>query len=338
MSRILDRKTFLSRSAATALALTASGALSTLGARTSKPPRTKYDEETTAEEVTRGLNLTGKTILITGANSGLGFETARVLAGRGAHVLAAARNMDKARKAAVSIKGKVTPLACELTDFDSIAKCAEAVERMGLPLDALICNAGIMLPDRQLARGLEKQFVVNYLGHFLLAQKLVPRLRASGRGRLVLISSGLYVKAPAMGIDFDDLPAAKTYEQFRNYGQSKLAMILYADEFSRRYPDLKVTANAVYPGVINTGLFRKLEWYKQFVLDLFGWAFLFTKSVPQGAATQTFAAVHPSMEGVSGHFVADCNVIEPKGPHARNKELAGRLWRESMKLTAGYLS
>ena len=193
--------------------------------------RSKFTANSTAEEVTMGLDLSNKTILVTGTNSGLGYETMRVLALRGAHVLAAARTLQKAKKAAASVIGKVTPVVCELTDFDSVVSCAESVKKYskGKPLDALICNAGMMGgSDLQTVRGLEKQFVVNYLGHFLLAQWLLPLLQTAPQGRIVMVSSGLYTKAPKVGIDFDNLSGENSYELFTAYGQSKLAMALIA--------------------------------------------------------------------------------------------------------------
>lgn len=304
-------------------------------AQISEYSRSDFDEDSTAEEVTSGLDLTGKTILVTGANSGLGYETLRVLALRGAHVLAAARNHEKAEKAAKSVAGKITPLVCELTDFSSVVACAKSVQSMGRPLHALICNAGVMETSaRQTVRGLERQFVVNYLGHFLLAQQLLPELEAAPQGRIVLVSSGLYTKAPEAGIEFDDLAGEKSYDSFAAYGQSKLAMALFAAEFSRRFPSSSVTANALYPGVIDTGLFKHQPWYVRLGFKLGGWAFL--KSVEEGAATQCYVATHPSLAKVSGQFFADCNPIVPEGPHMSDRSLARKLWNVSLELTKDY--
>lgn len=116
--------------------------------------------------MTAGLDLNGKTALVTGRNSGIGLETMRVLALRGARVLGTARNVQKGREACESVQGDARPLVLELTDFDSIVACADEVEATGLPLDMLICNAGVLLPTRERVRGLEKHFVVNHLGHF----------------------------------------------------------------------------------------------------------------------------------------------------------------------------
>ena len=298
--------------------------------------RSEFDADSTAEEVTLGLDLTGKTILVTGANSGLGYETARVLALRGAHVLAAARNTEKAANAAQSIAGTVTPVVCELTEFESVVDCARSVGQIGKPLDVLICNAGIMgTSELQTVYGLEKQFVVNYLGHFLLTQRLLPQIEAAPQGRLVLVSSGLYTKAPDTGIEFDNLSGKKSYDLFAAYGQSKLAMALFATEFARRFPESRVTANALYPGVISTNLFRQQPWYVKLGFKVGGWAFM--KSVEEGAATQCYVATHPSLANVSGRFFADCKPIVPEGPHLSDRELAGRLWDVSVGLVKDHL-
>jgi len=300
--------------------------------------RNKFDASSTAQEVTMDVDLSDKTILVTGANSGLGYETMRVLALRGAHVLAAARNSDKANKAALSISGNISPIVCELTDFESVVHCAQSVEKItnGKPLDALICNAGMMgSSDLQTVLGLEKQFVVNYLGHFLLAQRLLPLLKAAPQGRLVMVSSGLYTKAPKSGIEFNNLDGSKSYDRFTAYGQSKLAMALFSAEFARRFSAENVTANALYPGVIHTNLFRELPWYARFAMTLGGWAFM--KSVEQGAATHCYVAGDPALDKISGLLFADCNPVIPEGTHLSDRELSAKLWNVSIELTKQYL-
>lgn len=333
MSRSSTRRDFILGSIALGVAPLAPDAVA---AQVAGRSRRKFDADSTAEEVTEGLDLSEKTILVTGANSGLGYETMRVLALRGAHVLATARTMEKATTAAQSVEGRVTPVVCELTDFESVVRCAASVDDLGEPLDVLICNAGIMGTSAlETAGGLEKQFVVNYLGHFLLAQRLLPSLEAAPQGRLVLLSSGLYTRAPEAGIEFDNLSGKKSYDAFTAYGQSKLAMALFAVEFSRRFPDSSVTANALYPGVVNTNLFRQQPWYVKLGFKLGDWTFM--KSIEEGAATQCYVATHPSLAKVSGRFFADCNPIVPEGPHMTDLELAAELWDVSLELTETYL-
>src|SRR5210317_1029203 len=169
MSLKLTRRRFVQDSSTLALVVL----LSKMSwAQTLNPYIGTFTKEATGEEVTQGLDLSGKTILITGANSGLGYETMRVLAMRGAHIIAIARNMEKAQKACASIVGKTTPVACELTDFNSVVACTDTIKALNRPIDVLICNAGIMeLPELEQVYGIEKQFIVNYLGHFILTNR-----------------------------------------------------------------------------------------------------------------------------------------------------------------------
>lgn len=306
-------------------------------AKTPNPPRSNFNANSTAEGVTRGLDLTGKTIMITGTNSGLGYEMMRVLVMRGAHVIATVRTPEKAEMVANSVKGKVTPLICELTDFNSVIDCAKAVEKLNLPLDALICNAGVMqLQELQTVHGLEHQFAVNYLGHFLLSQRLLPLLQRAERGRLVMISSGLIRKAPKVGIEFDNLDGKKSYDPEVAYGHSKLAVALYAAEFTRRFANSTVTANVLHPGIIHTNLLRHLPWYKRAAATLFGFL-IFDKTIEEGTATHCYVATHPSLKNVSGHFFEDCNPATPESPHFSNQKMAAKLWETSMQQVKKYL-
>ena len=297
-----------------------------------------FDASSTAEEVTEGLDLTGKTALITGGNSGLGYETMRVLTMRGAHVICAARTQEKAKKACDSIEGKTTPVVCELTDFGSVVACADEVKALDDPLDMVICNAGIMaLPELQQVRGIERHFLVNHLGHFILGTHLMEALKAAPQGRLVMVSSLGYKWAPPEGIQFDNLSGEKgEYDSNMSYGQSKLANALFAMEAARRFEGTNATANAIHPGIINTNLGRHMPWYTRLFATLLGWTFM--KSIPEGAATQTFAAAHPSLDKVSGKYFEDCNVVTPEGPHMMNAELAAKLWDVSEELTKDYLA
>ncbi|MGK0499219.1 MAG: NAD(P)-dependent dehydrogenase (short-subunit alcohol dehydrogenase family) [Oceanicoccus sp.] len=304
--------------------------------QTANPPLGVFNADSTAEQVTAGLDLTGKTALVTGANSGLGFETARVLALRGAHVIMVARTLEKAQQAATKIAGKTTPIACELSDFSSVVTCSEQVQALDLAIDMLICNAGIMeLPDLEQVYGLEKQFVVNYLSHFLLTQKLLPQINAADQGRIILLASGRYQSAPTEGIEFDNLSGAKNYDPLTAYGQSKLAMALFAREFQKRLGQSAVTANAVLPGVIMTNLGRHMSPAKLWLAKTIGWTFM--KSVEAGAATTCFTASHPSLNKVSGHLFKDCNPYVASGNHIDDPKLSAELWDQSMRLIKDYL-
>ncbi len=296
-----------------------------------------FGAQSTAEDVTAGLNLNGLTVLVTGANSGLGYETMRVLALRGARVIGTARSLDKARQACASVSGSTVPLALELTDFDSVVACATEVQHLGEPLDLLICNAGVMeIPTLEQVRGIEKHFVTNHLGHFLLTTRLLPQVLAAPQGRIVVVSSGsAYRDAPAAGIEFDNLSGERGYEPRRAYGQSKLANVLFTRELARRLAGSAATANALQPGVIMTNLGRYLPWWQLVAAKLFGWVFM--KSVEAGAATQVYVATNPGLAGVSGQFFRDCNPIVPAG-HLQDDAMAARLWAVSEELTRPWLA
>jgi WW domain-containing oxidoreductase len=284
---------------------------------------------TTAEQVTEGLDLSGRTVLVTGCNSGLGLETARVLALRGAKVIGTARSLDKARAACAPFPGAV-PLACELSDPASVRGCVAGVRAAGLRLDALVCNAGIMaLPRLEQAHGIELQLFTNHVGHFILVTGLLDRL--ADDGRVVVVSSAAHERAPREGIQFDNLSGEKGYAPWTAYGQSKLANVLFAKELARRLAGSRRTANALHPGVIVTNLGRHMN---PVVHTLFGLAGpLFLKDVAQGAATQTWAAAHPALAGVSGAYLADCNVARAR-PDADDPALAARLWRVTEEIVA----
>jgi WW domain-containing oxidoreductase len=285
----------------------------------------------TAEQVTEGLSLEGRTILVTGCNSGLGQEALRVLALRGARVVGTARTLDKAKAACDAVKGKTVPLACELSDPASVRACVEAVKGAGLRLDAVICNAGIMaLPRLEQAHGVELQFFTNHIGHFMLVTGLLDQLAADGR--VVMLSSGAHAMAPKEGIQFDNLSGEKGYQGWRAYGQSKMANLLFAKELARRLAGTRRTANAVHPGVIKTSLGRHMNPVAQVAFGLVGPLAL--KSVPQGAATEVYVATHPALATTSGKYFADCNVATPRRD-ADDPALAAKLWEVSEKVVAG---
>ncbi len=296
-----------------------------------------FGAESTAEEVTEGLDLTGKTALVTGCNSGLGLETLRVLAMRGAHVIGTGRIEEKARAACDSVEGRTTPVVLELSDFDSVAACVEQVRALNTPIDMLICNAGVMaLPERELVYDIEKHFVVNHLGHFILVKGLLDQVLGAPQGRVVMVSSGSSTRtAPAEGILFNNFSMDGIYNPDLGYGHSKLANVLHSLELARRLEGTTATSNALRPGVIMTNLGRYLPRWQLVVARLIGDFFM--KSVGQGAATQCYVATHPDLVDVSGYFFNDCNPYRPGG-HTEDAAMATRLWDVSEQLTAGYLS
>ena len=295
-----------------------------------------FDRESTALDVTDGMDLSGKTALITGCNSGLGYETARVLSLRGAHIIGAARTLEKAETACASLPGEATPVACELSDLQSVATCGQAVRDTGRPLDMVILNAGIMaLQELEQVDGIEKQFFVNHIGHFTLTSHLIEPLKAAEQGRIVVLSSSGHQMAPESGIEFDNLSGERDYAPWKMYGQSKLANGLFALQLSKRLSDTAVTANAVHPGVINTNLGRHFPWYMRAASKLIGWTFM--KSVEAGAGTQTYVATAPALAGHSGYYFADCNPVVPD-PRMLDIAQAERLWAVSEEIAGEHLA
>lgn len=284
----------------------------------------------TAEDVTDGLDLSGRTIVLTGCNSGIGKETLRVLTKRGAHVVAAARTVDKAQAACDEVGAETTAVACELSEPASVQACAERVIALGRPLDAIICNAGIMaLPTLNQKFGYELQFFTNHIGHFILVTSLLDSL--SDKGRVVMVSSDAHNRAPKEGIQFGNLSGDREYRPWASYGQSKLANLLFANHLATRLEGTAKTANSLHPGVIHTKLARSMNPIARGALSVAGPLVL--KSVGEGAATQVYLAVHPGVERVAGKYFSDCNVGKTSS-RGRDQAMAARLWEVSEKIVA----
>ncbi len=303
--------------------------MSLLGLFAAKGP-SGFGYASTAEEVTAGLSLSGKTYLLTGCNSGLGLEVLRVLGMRGARVVGTARTFQKAKAACDAMQGSMVPLACELSDPSSVRACVATIKSEGIKLDGIICNAGIMaLPKLEKTFGYESQFFTNHIGHFILVTGLLEQL--TDTGRVVMLSSGAHNMAPKAGIEFDNLSGDKGYKSWGNYGQSKMANLLFAKELARRFKGTAKTANAVHPGVINTNLSRHMNPILKFFWGLGGPLVL--KTVSQGAATEVYVATSPAVAGTSGEYFADCNVAQAR-TDANDPALAKRLWDVSEKIVA----
>ena len=299
-----------------------------------RPGPSGFGYGSTAADVTEGLDLSGKTYLVTGSNSGLGLETMRVLALRGAHVIAAARTEAKAASAIAALGVDATPVACELSEPGSVRACVEAVKALDRPLDGIVANAGIMaLPTLEQRFGYELQFFTNHVGHFILVTGLLGSL--GDRGRVVILSSSAHQTAPRdVGIEFDNLSGERDYAPWKAYGQSKLANLLFAHQLATRLPAGQ-TANAVHPGVINTNLGRHMNKLLMIPFALMGPLAL--KTIPQGAATQTYVATHPSLAAVSGEYFADVNVAKSTR-HGRDMALAEKLWAVTEDIVAEVLN
>jgi NAD(P)-dependent dehydrogenase (short-subunit alcohol dehydrogenase family) len=291
------------------------------------PGPSGFGYASTADDVTRGLDLRGKTFLLTGCNAGLGRETLRALAARGARVLATARSLDKAQHAVAEVGPGGTPLACELADPASVRACVAAIKAGGARLDAIICNAGIMaLPRLEQVHGYERQFFTNHIGHFLLVTGLLAQL--APEGRVVMVSSEAHRRAPRTGIEFGNLSGERGYGAWTAYGQSKLANLLFARELSRRLPGPHQAANALHPGVIATDLSRHSPAVVRTALAVA--TPLALKSVAQGAATQCYVAAHPNV-AESGEYFADCN-LRRSSRHGRDLGLSRKLWETSERI------
>jgi len=303
--------------------------------RQTSPPRSDFTRRSTAEQVTADVDLRGKTVLITGCNSGLGFETMRVLVKRGAHVIGVARTRKKAEDARAEVGAEVTPVACDLSDLDSVVACSEEVAALGQPIDVLMCNAGIMaLPKLQQKYGLEMQFLTNHLAHFILVSRLLDRVKQARAGRVVMVSSLGHLTSVPGGINFSNLSGDQGYTPFTFYGQSKLANLLMSNELARRLEGSTTTSNAIHPGIIMTPLMRNLGDIRANMTKLISWPF--SRNVQQGAATQCYVATAPALEGVSGRYFADCNPATMSF-HGKNPDLARRLWSVSEDLAGKYL-
>ncbi|MFK8020513.1 MAG: SDR family NAD(P)-dependent oxidoreductase [Pseudomonadales bacterium] len=308
-------------------------------------PVSKFDSNSTAEEVSLGIDLRGKTALVTGCNSGLGFETMRVLALRGAHVLGTGRTLEKAEKACAKVAGDTTPLALELAYFQSVVDCANQAQatlaELNKPLDILICNAGVNFLDFELVNNVEKTFVINHLGHFLLVNHLLPLLAAGRSGRIVHVGSrSAYRSAPNTGIDFENLSgeaARNNYDAGLAYGRSKLANALFSLQLSKELAESTTTSNVIHPGLVKTNIARRAPAFIRGAFDLFGG--VIAKTPAQGAATQMYAATNPALAGVSGAYFEDCNPVTIHGPnHVFDDDMAQKLWKVSVEMTGPFLA
>jgi NAD(P)-dependent dehydrogenase (short-subunit alcohol dehydrogenase family) len=277
-------------------------------------PTSAFDADSTAEQVTEGLDLRGKLAVVTGCTAGIGFETMRVLAMRGAFVVGTSRSLDRAKEACSQVKGLTMPLRLDLGDFDIVAQCAW-----------------------QLINGVEKHFVINHLGHFILVNRLMDRLYRSSQGRIVTVSSrAAYRDAPDEGILFDDLGMAGTYGDAMAYGHSKLANALFSLQLGELLRGTRITSNALHPGVIKTELDRNLS-----AVSRFAWGAYVKfrgKTIEEGAATTCYVATSEGLGNISGRYFEDCNAftIHGKG-HMQNMAMAEKLLQTSIDLTADWL-
>ncbi|CBI22689.3 hypothetical protein AAG906_008671 [Vitis piasezkii] len=300
-----------------------------------------FSASSTAEEVTQGIDGTGLTAIVTGASSGIGTETTRVLALRGVHVVMGVRNMSAGKEVKEAIvkeipTAKVDAMELDLSSMASVRKFASEYNSSGLPLNILINNAGIMAVPYMLSKdNIEMQFATNHLGHFLLTNLLLDTMKKTTRksrkeGRIVNVSSMAHRYPYREGIRFDKINDKSGYSSLFAYGQSKLANVLHANELARRFKEdgVDITANSLHPGAIVTNLFRCSSIVSGLVNTV---GKLVLKNVQQGAATTCYVALHPQVKGVSGQYFSDCNIAKPSS-QAKDPELAKKLWEFSMNL------
>jgi len=305
----------------------------------------RFGFESTAAEVAAGVDLSGKTAVVTGGSSGLGAETARVLASRGAQVVFGARDLPKAEKVAAEIRAatrndEVEVGALELGSRASIRAFAEATLARHRAIHLLIDNAGVMAcPLARIEQGYEMQLGTNHLGHFLLAGLLAPALRAGAPARIVCVSSSGHRFST---VNFDDPHyQERPYDKWEAYGQSKTANIWHALELDRRLQGDGVRAFALHPGAIMTELGRHLTPADIETLRARASGGIRWKKPEQGAATQVWAATAPELEGRGGLYLEDCHIAGPSkdlnaqagyAPWGLDADGASRLWPVSEQM------
>ena len=309
----------------------------------------EFGFESTTDDVLEGKDLSGKTVFITGGNSGLGLESARAMAAKGAHVVISGRDQAKLDAAAKQIReesgsDKVETIVGDLASLDSVRACGKEANERFDKIDILINNAGVMAcPQDTTADGFERQFGTNHLGHFLLTKHLMPLVEKGEDKRIVNLSSrGHHMdKVHLDDPNFEN----REYEKWASYGQAKTANILFSVGLEDRFADRGVHAYAVHPGGIQTNLGRHLSEediaaLRKRIEENSGEGSFTFKSIPQGAATQVWAATADELEGKGGVYCEDCHVAEvddedPSGgvrSYAVDKGNADQLWALSEEM------
>uniref|UniRef100_UPI0006E2ED4B SDR family NAD(P)-dependent oxidoreductase n=1 Tax=Peterkaempfera griseoplana TaxID=66896 RepID=UPI0006E2ED4B len=271
-----------------------------------------FDARSTADDVLRGVDLTGRLALVTGGYSGLGLETTRALVRAGARVVVPARRPAAAKEALGSLDG-VEVDELDLGDLESVRGFAERFLSSGRSLDMVINSAGIMAcPETRVGPGWEAQFATNHLGHYALVNRLWPAIAADGGARVVSVSSAGHRRS---GIRWDDVQFERGYDKWEAYGQAKTANVLFAVRLDALGRDAGVRAFALHPGGILTPLQRHLPREEMVAA---GWideagnpVNASFKTPEQGAATQVWAATSPQLAGMGGVYCEDCDIAEP---------------------------
>lgn len=315
-----------------------------------KPVQSPFGRRSEPHEVLAGIDLTGRYAVVTGGYSGIGLETVRALAAAGASVTVPARDTAKAHEALAGMQGDIRIVPMDLADIASVRRFAQDYASDVAQLDLLINNAGVMAcPETRVGPGWELQFGTNHIGHFALADALLPLLQRSGNCRVVALSSTGHKLS---SIRWDDPNWTDgSYDKWKAYGQSKTANALFAVALNARLADTGGMAFAVHPGGIFTPLQRHLPTEEMTAL---GWldaqgeisesARAMFKSPTQGCTTTLWAATSPLLEGKGGVYCEDCNIAAVSGadpvryrdvePHAVDSDSAERLWAMSEALLA----
>jgi retinol dehydrogenase-12 len=275
-------------------------------------------------------DLAGRTYLVTGANAGIGYATARELASRGGRVHLGCRSLAKGEAAVGAITAatgsdQVQLLLLDLADLASVRKAADEFLRLGEPLHVLINNAGVGGARGRTADGFEIHFGINHLGHFALTMALLPLLTDSAPARIVNVASDAHYQAK--GIDFEGLRhRTKGITGLPEYAVSKLCNVLFAAELSRRLAGTGVTAYSLHPGVVASDIWRRVPWPARQLLTRR------MLTIEQGARTSLYCATAPEVADESGKYYDSCRAAEPS--KIATPELAARLWEYSAACTA----
>ncbi|KAL8256022.1 hypothetical protein R6Q59_031089 [Mikania micrantha] len=301
-----------------------------------------FSASSTAKEVTDGIDGSGLTAIVTGATSGIGAETARVLAMRGVHVVMAIRNMKRGMTMRETIltetpNAKIDVMELDLSSLSSVREFATEYRSLGLPLHILINNAGILSPQFKLSKDdIELHFATNHLGHFLLTNLLLETMKKTSyeqktEGRIINVSSSGHRFAYNQPLT-DQINNESSYNSLHAYGRSKLANILHAKELARflKEEGANITANSLHPGFIVTEIFRSYNIFSAISNVVLKY---FVKNVSQGAATTCYLALNPKVKGVTGEYFSDCNLAKPS-IRCDDQELAKELWDFSLGLTS----
>ncbi|CAG2164221.1 unnamed protein product [Oppiella nova] len=298
----------------------------------------RFDASSTGDQVLHGRDLTGKVVIITGANSGIGLETAKCLASKGAHIIMVCRHLNRAHEAIEYIKksvpkAKLDALTCDLESLQSVHQFVEEFISLQLPLHILILNAGSMLlPHCLTVDGFETTFQVNHLSHFYLTKLLQQKLIDSCPARVVVLSSESHrfstMSIETLSQEWVSPSTSRNFVSMMAYNDSKLCNVLLSNELNRRLSVYGVNSNACHPGnMISTGLSR--NWW--LMRGLFAFVRPFTKSVGQGCATPVYCATAQELDGIGGLYFNNCYQCLPSKA-AQNTDLSASLWLLSEKM------